>query len=87
MHIFAAAAHGTTERLRMDIFTWLFNTREGVFALLGGGIILFLIIAAVLERRTRRQFKNHEKAEGDWDIFDEEDDSESGWSAFDEDNN
>ena len=67
----------------IDFFTWLFNDRNGVIALILGGIVLFLIIAFVLERRTRKQFYNHEKSEDDWDLFD---DDESGWSDFDDDN-
>ena len=67
----------------IDFFTWLFNDRSGVIALILGGIVLFLIIAFVLERRTRKQFYNHEKSEDDWDLFD---DDESGWSDFDDDN-
>ena len=63
-------------------FTWLFQTRTGVLALLGGGIVLFFIISAVLEVRTRARYKNHEKSPDDWDLFDDE----SGWSDFEGDN-
>ena len=63
-------------------FKWLFQTRAGVLTLLGGGIVIFFIISAVLEVRTRARFKNHEKGPDDWDLFDDED----GWSDFDEDN-
>lgn len=69
----------------MDFVNWLFNTRQGVIALVLGGILLFLIIAFVLERKTRTIYKNHEKSPEDWDLFDD-DDSESGWSDFDDDN-
>ncbi len=67
----------------IDFFTWLFSDRMGVVTLIVGGIVLFLIIAFILERRTRKQFYNHEKSEDDWDLFD---DDESGWSDFDDDN-
>ena len=63
---------------------WLFGTTTGVIALVLGGILLFLIIAFVLERKTRKIYRNHEKSPDDWDLFD--DDSESGWSDFEEDN-
>ncbi|MBR1830163.1 MAG: hypothetical protein IJ781_11820 [Atopobiaceae bacterium] len=66
-----------------NFFSWLFATRQGVIALIVGGIALFLIIAFVLERRTRAMYKNHEKSPDDWDFFDDE----SGWSDFDNDNN
>ena len=68
-----------------SFFGWLFGTRQGVLALIVGGIVLFLIIAFVLERRTRKTYYNHEKGPDDWSLFD--DDSESGWSEFDGDNN
>lgn len=67
-------------------FDWLFNTRAGVGALIVGGIVIVLIIAFVLELGTRKQYFNHKKSAGDWDLFDDESDSESGWSEFDDDN-
>ena len=63
-------------------FSWLFQTRQGVITLLLGGIVLFFVISAVLEVKTRAKFKNHERSEDDWDLFD----SEDGWSEFDSDN-
>lgn len=66
-----------------DVFTWLFTDQTGVLCLVGGGILLFLLISLVLERRTKKRYYNHEKSEGDWDLFD---DAENGWSDFDEDN-
>ncbi|MDO5119805.1 MAG: hypothetical protein Q4D48_06930 [Coriobacteriales bacterium] len=68
----------------VKFFGWLFGTRQGVVALVLGGIVLFLIIAFILERRTRAMYKNHAKSDDDWDLFD---DDESGWSEFDSDNN
>jgi hypothetical protein len=67
----------------VGVFVWLFQTRAGVLSLLGGGIVLFFIISAVLEVRTRARYKNHEKSPDDWDLFDDE----SGWSEFEDDNN
>ena len=68
-----------------DFFSWLFGTRSGVLALIGGGIVLFLIIAFVLERKTRKLFPEHERSEDDFTLFDDDDD-EDGWSDFEEDN-
>lgn len=68
-----------------EFFSWLFATRTGVIVLVLGGIVLFLIIALILERRTRAIYKNHEKSPDDWSLFD--DDDQSGWSDFDGDNN
>ena len=67
----------------VGVFVWLFQTRAGVLSLLGGGIVLFFIISAVLEVRTRARYKNHEKSPDDWDLFVDE----SGWSEFEGDNN
>ena len=47
-------------------FKWLFQTRTGVITLLVGGIVLFFVISAVLEVRTRARYKNHEKSPDDW---------------------
>ena len=77
---------GQDGRIDMDLiigaFKWLFQTRTGVISLLVGGIVLFFIISAVLEVRTRARYKNHEKSPDDWDLFDDE----SGWSDFEDDN-
>ena len=37
-----------------------------------GGVLLFLLIAWLLEKRMRKKFYNHEKSEDDWDLFDDE---------------
>lgn len=66
-----------------NFFYWLFNTQPGVISLVLGGIVIFIIIAFVLERRTRKIYFNHEKSDDDWDFFDDED----GWSEFENDNN
>ncbi|NJE81243.1 hypothetical protein E0L17_07870 [Olsenella sp. SW781] len=57
-----------------DFFTWLFNDRMGVICLIGGGIVICLVIALLMERTTKKRYFNHEKSEGDWDLFDDEGD-------------
>ncbi len=52
-----------------DFFTWLFNDKMGVLCLIAGGIVICLLIAIFMERRTKRRYFNHEKAESDWDLF------------------
>ena len=64
-------------------FPWLFGTRHAAIVLVLGGIVFFLIIAFVLERRTRQIYKEHEKSEDDFTLFD---DDEDGWSDFEDDN-
>ena len=58
----------------LSALSWLFYTREGVLRLVLGAVVVFLIVAVVLERRTRMMYHNHEKSESDWSLF--EDDSE-----------
>lgn len=57
-----------------NIINWLFNDRVGVFVLLGSGVLLFLLIAWLLEKRMRKQFYNHKKTADDWDLFDTDED-------------
>ncbi len=57
-----------------DFFTWLFNDQTGVICLILGGIVICLIIALLMERATKKRYFNHEKSEGDWDLFDDEGD-------------
>ena len=54
-----------------NFFTWLFSDRTGVLCLLGGGILLFCLIAWLLERRTRQEYFNHEKSPDDHSLFDD----------------
>lgn len=51
------------------VINWLFVTREGVFALIGIGIVVFFFVAFILEKRTKKLYYNHEKVEGEG-IFD-----------------
>ena len=57
-----------------DFFTWLFNDRAGVFALIAGGIVIAFIVAFVLERKTRERYTNHERTDDDWSLFDDDED-------------
>ena len=52
-----------------EFFTWLFGTRTGVMALIGGGLVIFLIIAFILERRGRKIYFDHEPEEGEEESF------------------
>ena len=59
-----------------SFFHRLFTDRMGVLALMLGGVLLFLLIAFLLEKRMRRDFYNHKRTENDWDLFDSDDDSD-----------
>ncbi|OUO33486.1 DUF6724 family protein [Olsenella sp. An290] len=52
-----------------DFIAWLFNDRMGVICLIVGGIVLCLLIALLMERKTKQRYFNHEKSEDDWDLF------------------
>ena len=57
-----------------DLFTWLFTDKVGVLCLVAGGIVLCLIIAVLMERKTKRRYFNHEKSDSDWDLFGDDED-------------
>lgn len=57
-----------------DLFTWLFTDKLGVLCLVAGGIVLCLIIAILMERKTKRRYFNHEKSDSDWDLFGDDED-------------
>ena len=53
-----------------DIFNFLFNTRMGVLVLFVAGVILFTVIAFVMERRTHKLYVDRgEKKKGEEDGF------------------
>ena len=57
-------------------FSWLFGSKAGVLTLLGCGVVFFLILAWRMEKKTRKEYFNHEKSEDDWDLFDDDDEDE-----------
>ena len=55
-----------------DIFNFLFGTRMGVLALFIGGVVLFTLIAFIMERRTHKLYvdrgpKGKNEKDGFWD--------------------
>ena len=59
----------------MDVFSFLFETRAGLAVLFVGGIILFLVIAFITERKTRRIYV---------DRGERPEDEDDGWGLFDD---
>ena len=57
-----------------EIYHFLFETMPGIGCLVGAGLVLSIIACVIMERRTRKQFKNHEKTEDDWSLFDDDED-------------
>ena len=42
-----------------------------------GGVLLCLVIAIVMERKTKQTYFEHEKTDSDWSLFDDNDDEDS----------
>lgn len=69
-----------TERSFMDInqvYHFLFETMPGIGVLVGAGIIISIIVCLILERKTRKRYKNHAKTEDDWSLFDDDDEEDA----------
>ena len=53
-----------------ELYHFLFETMPGIGILVGGGLVISIIVCFILERKTRKQFKN----EDDWSLFDDDED-------------
>ena len=60
-----------------DFFMRLFTDKTGVIFLVIGGVLLCLVIAIVMERKTKQTYFEHEKTDSDWSLFDDNDDEDS----------
>ena len=60
-----AATAATTGAESMGFFEWIFGTYAGMGTLIGFFLLLSLAMAFVLERRTRRVFKDRGPADSD----------------------
>lgn len=58
------------------LYHFLFETFPGIGVLIGAGLVISVIVSVLLEIKTRKTFKNHEKTEDDWSLFDDDDDEE-----------
>ncbi len=67
-----------------QLYHFLFETYPGVGILFGATIIICLIACVIMERHTRKIYKNHEKTEDDWSFFDDDDDEDEEDSEDDE---
>ena len=59
-----------------ELYHFLFETVPGIAVLVGVGLVISIIVCLILERKTRKQYKNHEKTEDDWSLFDDDDEDE-----------
>ena len=60
-----------------ELYHFLFETMPGMGILVGAGIVLSILACIILERKTRKQFKNHAKTEDDWSLFDDDEEEEN----------
>lgn len=59
-----------------QLYHFLFETYSGLGVLFLATIVICLIACVLMERRTRKIYKNHEKTEDDWSFFDDDDEEE-----------
>lgn len=59
-----------------ELYHFLFETMPGIGILVGAGLVISIIACVIMEFRTRRIYKNHEKTEDDWSLFDDDDEEE-----------
>ncbi len=61
-----------------QIYHFLFETYAGIGVLVGASLVICVIVAAILELRTRKTYIDRgEKTEDDeWSIFDDDDEGE-----------
>lgn len=66
-----------------EIYHFLFETYPGIGVLVGIGLVVSLLAAVLMERRTRKTYVDRgERADGDeWSFFDDEDDEDNDASA------
>ena len=61
----------------IDQYFDYFGIQLGVLIIVGIGLCLFLLIAFVLEFRTRKMFPERAKSDDDFDLFNFEDDEDT----------
>lgn len=59
-----------------QLYHFLFETPEGVGVSVLVSLVICILLAVILERRTRRKFQDRPKSEDDFDLFEEIDDEE-----------
>ncbi len=58
------------------LYHFLFESFAGIGVLIGAGLVISVIACVIMERRTRKVYKNHEKTADDWSLFDDDDEEE-----------
>ncbi len=58
------------------LYHFLFESFAGIGVLVGCGLVISIIACVIMEKRTRKVYKNHEKTADDWSLFDDDDEDE-----------
>ena len=58
------------------LYHFIFETYEGIGISILVCIVICIVLAFIMEKRTRKIYKNHEKTDDDWSFFDDDDDEE-----------
>jgi|GEM_PF-239891 len=69
----------------MAVYHFLFETYAGIGCLVGIGLVASLVACVIMERRTRKRYKNHQPSEDDWSFFDDDAGDGVGGDAGDDD--
>ena len=65
-----------------QIYHFLFETYEGIGCMVAACLVISVLACIIMEKRTRKVFKDRKKTENDdWSIFDDDDDAESGGAS------
>ena len=59
-----------------QIYHFIFETYEGIGISVLVCLVVCVLLAVILERRTRKKFVDRPKSENDFDLFEEIDDEE-----------
>ncbi len=61
-----------------QLYDFLFNSYLGIAVLVGAGLVISILVCVILEVRTRKIYKNHERTDKDaWSIFEDDDDEDA----------
>lgn len=59
-----------------QLYHFLFETYAGIGSLILVGFVITLLVAVILERRTRKRFKKNETTDESWSFFEDEEGSD-----------
>lgn len=66
------------------IYSFLFESFAGIAVLVGACLVITLLLAVILERRTKRIYKHREANPDDWSLFGDDDSAEESDGTADQ---